>query len=224
MSKEKFIKELVETMSNLDNNTDCNLLRMIAQRLLQKYELKEAYINLIPIEKENIINLYCQHMQDSGYSMLTIKDRKIIIKKFIEEFADISTITAENAADYIREQQIKNSSKNNMITVLRTFFEWALLKGYVRENIWNSFSKIKEPERLPKSLTLVELEKIRNACKNSRDRALIEVAYSTGARLSEISNIKLSDLNFTWLSHVIPISQNLRLYKHVLFILHRLTR
>lgn len=45
-------------------------------------------------------------------------------------------------------------------------------------------------------LTQIELETIRKACKNKRDRALIEFLYSTGCRVSEAINAKIDDVDF----------------------------
>jgi integrase/recombinase XerD len=195
MSKEKLINELVESVRMLDTAADHNLLRMVAQRLLQKYNVKEVFSEIVEANKEDIIQGYCQHMLDAGYSTLTVKDRKILINKFLRSFSNISEISTNDAMEYIRQLSVKNSSKNNTVTVLRTFYGWALTKGYVKENIWVGFSRIKEPVRLPKALNIIDLEKIRNACENIRDRALIEVMYSTGARLSEIAGAKLYSLN-----------------------------
>lgn len=59
-------------------------------------------------------------------------------------------------------------------------------------------AKINPPrkeKRLPKGLTIEELEMIREACTSLRERALIEVFYSTGCRLSELANMKIADIN-----------------------------
>ena len=56
--------------------------------------------------------------------------------------------------------------------------------------------KIIKELREKKGLTQLELEKVREACVDERDRAIIEFLYSTGCRISEVCNVKISDINF----------------------------
>ncbi|HIW33134.1 MAG TPA: tyrosine-type recombinase/integrase, partial [Candidatus Paenibacillus intestinavium] len=61
-------------------------------------------------------------------------------------------------------------------------------------------TKIKPPKkekRLPKSLSIEELEMLRESCQTIRQRALVEVLYSTGCRLAELHNINKSDIDYS---------------------------
>lgn len=59
-------------------------------------------------------------------------------------------------------------------------------------------SKLKPPKtekRLPKALTIEELELLRESCQTVRQRAFIEILYATGCRLSEIHQLNRKDIN-----------------------------
>ena len=56
--------------------------------------------------------------------------------------------------------------------------------------------KVKEEKRLRKSVNEITFEQIRLACKNKRDRAIVEFTYATGLRVSELVNVNISDLDF----------------------------
>lgn len=58
----------------------------------------------------------------------------------------------------------------------------------------------KKEQRLPKALTIEELEIVRESCETLRQRALIEVFYSTGCRLSELSQLNRDSINVQTLS------------------------
>lgn len=47
-----------------------------------------------------------------------------------------------------------------------------------------------------KAMTQIDLEKIRSACDTKRERAIVEMLYSTGCRVSELEHLNISDINF----------------------------
>ena len=55
---------------------------------------------------------------------------------------------------------------------------------------------IKYERKEREGLTAIELEKVRMACKNVREKALVEFLYGTGARVTEACTIKISDVDF----------------------------
>jgi integrase/recombinase XerD len=58
----------------------------------------------------------------------------------------------------------------------------------------------KKEKRLPKALTIEELEMIREACVTFRERSMVEVFYATGGRLSELQHLNINDINWTALA------------------------
>ncbi|MGV2448085.1 UNVERIFIED_CONTAM: tyrosine-type recombinase/integrase, partial [Bacillus sp. ATCC 13368] len=63
--------------------------------------------------------------------------------------------------------------------------------------------KIKQPKeekRLGKSLTIEELEMLRESCQSIRQRAFLEIFYATGCRLSEMQQLNISDVNMQSMS------------------------
>ena len=58
----------------------------------------------------------------------------------------------------------------------------------------NKVEAIKEPKKKKKAFSNMELEKIRFACRNAYERAFIEVLISTWARISEIAEMKIADI------------------------------
>lgn len=59
-----------------------------------------------------------------------------------------------------------------------------------------SIFQIKCKKTIKKPYTAIELEKLRKACDNVRDIALVEFLYSTGCRVTEVSNLNISDIDF----------------------------
>ena len=75
--------------------------------------------------------------------------------------------------------------------------DWCWKEGYIPNNPCASIKPIKFEEKPREPLSNMELEIVRDACENYRDKAMIELFYSTGCRLSEMVNLKISDIDFT---------------------------
>ena len=76
------------------------------------------------------------------------------------------------------------------------FFEWAAGEGYIEKNPCRPIKNIKYERIQKKPLTDIELERVRQACKTVREKALVEFLYSTGARVTEACTVKISDIDF----------------------------
>ena len=84
--------------------------------------------------------------------------------------------------------------------MLKSFFGWLADEEIIsRDPAWRIKPPRKE-QRLPKALTIEELEMIREACITPRERALVEVFYATGGRLSEIQALNKADIDYQTMS------------------------
>jgi integrase/recombinase XerC len=93
------------------------------------------------------------------------------------------------------------SSINRFIAAVRSLFAYCRRLGYIPCNPAESIKTIKQPKRLPLFMTRTEVSEL---CKEpertgllweSRDRALFEMLYSSGCRVSEASGLKLGDFS-----------------------------
>lgn len=196
MLQETIAQELARTMKLLDNNVDENTLRMITRKMLGNYEIIKHQSQTLK-NNNDIKTEYIRYLEDINSASGTIKNKIYLINDIIKFIGDKSfdEIDKDCAFEYIRNKNIKNNSKNIIVNSARAFYKWMLKTGYVRDNPWDDIPKIKEEERLPKALGIIDLEKLRNSCDNHRDRALFEIMYASGVRVSEMSNIKLKDVD-----------------------------
>lgn len=89
----------------------------------------------------------------------------------------------------------KSKSINHEISVLRKFLQY-----YNKENILKSIDLSKTEKMLPKYLTKDEVNRLLNieliTPLDYRNKAMLELMYATGLRVSELINLKVNDLNF----------------------------
>jgi len=149
---------------------------------------------------------------EEGNSKSTIKAYNYDLKKlfnFIED-SKIELITPTKIRLFIKNLKEKNYTKRGIarkIATLRSFFKFLVRNEFLLKNPMDKISspKIKMEESLPKYLEIDEieliLEKIKdnnlfNTKKSDRYYLLVRLLYATMARVSEVSNIKIKDINF----------------------------
>jgi len=133
-----------------------------------------------------------------GLSPKTLTYYKLVIRSFFSKCdKPVSKVTTNDIRVYlaIREMQ-EHASKctlNNERRVFRSFFGTLANEGLIAEDPARRIDQIKEPKRIKKPFTELELEQIRDAVsklgkgkEQARNMAIIEVLYSTGCRVSEL--------------------------------------
>lgn len=116
---------------------------------------------------------------------------------------DWSKVTSTNINTYILyiEKQGKSAATvARNISAFNTFFRYLLVKGIVNVDTTNLVKAPKIEKKVPDVLTVDEIDKLLTQpnTKNSkgmRDKALLELIYATGVRVSELINLKVSDVN-----------------------------
>ena len=112
---------------------------------------------------------------------------------------DIPTLTA--FLDFLQQQGLAASSVGRNLVSIRMFFRFLMLESVVAESVVDLVSSPKLWQRLPQVLSPESVDALLNAPQGSldryarRDRALLTVMYATGCRVSEVIDLKLSDVN-----------------------------
>lgn len=106
--------------------------------------------------------------------------------------------------NYKKATGVSDCTLENIRIIIKSFFTWCVDEGIISQNPCNKIKPIRYADNSRQPMTTMELEKIRKACVNPRETALVEVLYSSAARISEIANMKLSDISFSDKTVVIP--------------------
>ncbi len=149
---------------------------------------------------------------EEGNSKSTVKAYEYDLKKLIEIIGDsnIELLTTTKIRIFLKFLKDKNYSKKGIarkIATLRSFLKFLVKNENISKNPMDKISspKIRMEESLPKYLELDEIGKILemikdknifNSKKSQRFYLLVRLLYATMARVSEISNIKIKDVNF----------------------------
>ncbi len=141
------------------------------------------------------------------YSDLTIKsyyDDLIEYNEFLGDsftnILDINYDTVKLYLKYLYEKKINKNSISRKLSSIRGLYNYLVREEIVTTNYFNKVSNPKKELYLPKFLKDNELDKIFEVCKedtpiNQRNTLIIELLYASGIRVSELVNIKLSDID-----------------------------
>lgn len=158
-------------------------------------------------KKHKIIIKYKQYLKlEKSLSTNTVEAyltdlEKLII--FLEETGkDIETVRLEDLEAFsagLHDIGIHPRSQARILSGIRTFFRFLLLDGYREEDPSELLESPQIGRHLPEVLTIEEIDRIlecidKSTREGQRNAAIIETLYGCGLRVSELCNLKLSDL------------------------------
>lgn len=139
----------------------------------------------------------------------TIQSYVLDIKKLIDFIEDSHTnkkadnITNNDIKQFIYTQSkiIGTRSQSRLISSIKKFFHFLEIEKLIEENPTDELEYPKIGLKIPETLTTIEIDSLINYFKNSKNNSLrnstiTEVLYSCGVRVSELINIKISDIFF----------------------------
>lgn len=147
--------------------------------------------------------IYISSVRDlSENTVMGYKNDLEHLKEFLTPTLDITSITKENlklCIGQLSKRHSSNASVNRFIAAVRSLFGYAHKFGYLEKNPALEIKTVKLSKKVPRFMTKAEVDTLCNEPEKneilwaSRDHALFEMLYSSGCRISEITNLCLSD-------------------------------
>ena len=159
-------------------------------------------------EDQNLRSFFNFLIIEKGLSKNTVKAYKTDIKGFIkwinknkkQSLLNIKETSVNQYISYLFSLKLKSSSVNRKISSLKSFYLFLLKKKLIRYSPFSEVISPKQEKYLPASMSESEVEKLLNSPDTSkdieqRDKAMIEMLYATGMRISELVNLKITDID-----------------------------
>ncbi len=110
---------------------------------------------------------------------------------------DADTITSEDIQLHLATIMTRSSKtySDNVRRDLSSFYGFLAREELIPRNPMNRVDRIKLQKKKKAAFTEYDVELIRNACQNSREKAIVEILLSTGCRVSELVSIRIDDLD-----------------------------
>ena len=159
-------------------------------------------------EDQNLRSFFNFLIIEKGLSKNTVKAYETDIKGFIkwinknnkQSLLNIKESSVNRYISYLFSLKLKSSSVNRKISSLKSFYLFLLKKKLIRYSPFSEVISPKQEKYLPASMSESEVEKLLNSPDPSkeieqRDKAMIEMLYATGMRISELVNLKITDID-----------------------------
>lgn len=166
---------------------------------------------------EKLLNDYREYLK-RGSSDNTVNSYMCDLEKFlkenridsVEKLKKIQKSTSQEYVNHLKTKGLAYSSIARVIASLRKFFLYCADKNIIAEDLTADIALPKVGRKLPDVMSFEEVVRLIEApdvstAKGIRDKAMLEMMYATGAKVSEVINLKLSDIS---LKNEIVIIQN----------------
>ena len=150
---------------------------------------------------------FAEFLKDQDISVHTLQALVLDIRKFAKWFAtancepwDIERVTVRDITDFrehLRNKQQAASTINRNLSTIRKYFKWLFQKDYISVNPAVSVKELKRQALAPQGLTRAEVRKLLREVelrKDIRSKAVFSVILYTGARLSDVVGLEISDM------------------------------
>lgn len=150
--------------------------------------------------------LYLHNMKNTSENTEMSYRRDLYkVQVFMENrgLSDVKDISGEDMGAYVesmKEQNFAAATISRNIASLKAFYSYLMKEGIVEKDVTEDLKAPKIEKKIPEILTMDEVIRLLNQPKGDspkeiRDKAMLELLYATGIRVSELISLKLSDVN-----------------------------
>ncbi len=158
-------------------------------------------------EDSNLRSFLNYLLVDKGLSNNTVKAYEADISSFFQwldnedlKYKDLQEDHINKYISFLFQRKMRSSSVNRKISSIKSFYIFLVKRNFLKNSPLNDLVTPKQEKYLPESMSEAEVDKLLNSPDVSnkienRDKAMIEMLYATGMRISELVNLKITDVD-----------------------------
>jgi integrase/recombinase XerC len=177
--------------------TNKNLSETIDDFLVYQKSIRNLSDNTIESYKKNLI-----YLNDYVAQKYSVQNDAVLLE-------NISLQDLRFCVGCLSKEKMSPATINQFIASVRTFFAYCKRYDYIKSNPALELKTVKLPKRIPRYMTEEEVNSLcdtpeeKKLLWQERDKALFEMFYSSGCRVSEIAQLKFSDLSKDYSSAIV---------------------
>ncbi len=151
----------------------------------------KSYLQIERSLSDNSVQAYIRDIKKFANYAIPLKLNELKIQR-----ESISDFLAE-----LKDDGIAARSQSRIISGIKAFYKYLIIEDYIKYDPTELIESPKVGFKLPDTLSLIEIDKLISAVdlsnkQGERNRAILETLYSCGLRVSELTNLKLSNIYF----------------------------
>lgn len=149
------------------------------------------------------IGEYLEYLElEKGLSQNTIDAYRRDLESFADEcgaseLSEVDRLAINSYVRKLREKKLAPTSVIRKVASLRGFFKWANAVNIISKNPASTLEQPKVPQRLPKVVSVAEIEELLKSNLTPLQHVIMELLYSCGLRVSELVNLKVNDIDLS---------------------------
>ncbi len=147
----------------------------------------KAYIDYLMYERRLSKNTIIAYKKDLNIIISTLKK-------------DLNQLNKDDINNFLKNMDVSSRTKAHYLTVLNSYYNYLIFTGLLSMNPCDGIKSPKIEKKLPVYLTIEEIDKLFNIRLNKpidyRNKAMLELLFATGTRISELTSLTLSQINF----------------------------
>lgn len=200
-AKQTFTTELQERLSDKLTLKEINAVIESVTHQMAHYDMERLNDDVGQQEFEDMLELFSNAKRIEGRSEKTIERYQYILKRFRKfDKTPIREISVYNIRNYLAHEKgrgISDSTLRGYRDIFLSFFGWIHKEGLIDRNPCANLNPIKCRKEIKKPYSEVDIERLKEACITTRDKAMVSFLMSTGCRISEVCGLNRDDIDFT---------------------------
>ena len=191
-------EKLIKILNEMAEYLSIPQLRKLQEVLIENLSSKQA--EHTEISNNDYLQLFLDAKRIEGCSERTLQYYRVTAENMLLRITTpIRKINAEEIRAYLVEYQqtsnCSNATVDNIRRNISSFFSWLEEEDYILKSPMRRIHKIKTKTVVKEIITDENMEKMRDACENIRDLAILDVLYSTGIRVGELVKLNIADID-----------------------------
>lgn len=168
-----------------------------------EYDVTKKETQMVPYNQElpDMVKAYLVSRKVEGYAKGTLDNAHRFLKIFFWQIQKApQDVTALDVRVFLHNYQTERGICDRSLDKVRgnisAFFKWATAEEYLIKDPTAGIKSIKYEAKEKVCCSQIDLEYLRRACVTPKQRAILELFYSSGCRVAELVNLKKSDIDF----------------------------
>lgn len=200
MAMEAKMSFLKDTEMDLSAFLTANDMSRVLSALADRLQMYDMSITSRPeVGSDDLFNAYISAITVSGLSRKTIKQYSYQIGRLQKQLSvPTRSVTVYHLRGYLAQEKARGLADGTLRTIrdsMSAYFGWLWREGLIPQNPVANLAKIKCAKREKTVITDAELERLKAACTNVRDKAIISFLRSTMCRIGEMVPLNRDDID-----------------------------